>query len=219
VSYRPGGEPLSQLSYDILTSTHNVNCSSTKTHSIKLNDFSGLVQRIYICAVTNDNHTNKNRYLLAIEMEKVVFESVDTEIYAREHMGFRNVKGVHREQSSVPASGYFERKMVGEKLMDNYLRPSKDLDDPYICYDADSHGAGVVPGSIHVINFKSDWDQRTSASGSLSFGTVHNPTLKITFPPHISDSSIDVIITAELNNLMLYQTNTAGATSIRRITE
>ena len=76
----------------------------------------------------------------------------------------------------------------------------------------------MAPSCIHTINFKSDWDQRTSATGSISFGTLHNPTLSVTFEDAVS-GSMDIIVIAELNNLVLYSTNGAGATSIRRITE
>ena len=51
VSYCPGGQPLSQLGYDILTSTHMVSLATATEHKIKLNDFSGLVQRLYVQAV------------------------------------------------------------------------------------------------------------------------------------------------------------------------
>ena len=221
VSYKPGGEPLSQLGYDILTSVHNVDTSTSKTHSIKLNDFSGLVQRLYIIAVDNGDRTTHNRYLKATDlMSKVVFESVDTEIYEREHMGFVTINGKYvSEDVSSTGSAASESKLVGERLMDYYLQPSKDLPDPYRLYDSDSNGAQICPGCFHAINFKSDWDQRTSATGSLSFGTIHNPTLKITFDASINIASLDIIIIAELNNMILYSTNTAGATSIRRITE
>ena len=52
----------------------------------------------------------------------------------------------------------------------------------------------------------------------ISFGTLHNPTLSVTFEDAVS-GSMDIIVIAELNNLVLYSTNGAGATSIRRITE
>ena len=102
--------------------------------------------------------------------------------------------------------------------MDRYIRPSRNLEKPFIALDSASAGANVVPSAVHTINFKSDWDQRTSATGSVSFGTLHNPTLDVTFAAAES-GNIDVIVIAELNNLILYQTNGAGATSIRRFTE
>ena len=111
---------------------------------------------------------------------------------------------------------------TGERLMDHYLRPSRNLEKNFVCFDAQSDatkvGAQVCPSAIHSINFKSDWDQRTSATGSVSFGTLHNPTLDVTFAA-AETGNIDVIVIAELNNLILYQTNGAGATSIRRFTE
>eukprot|EP01049_Picozoa_sp_SAG25_P005855 SAG25_NODE_415_length_8258_cov_8.854026_6_plen_500_part_00 len=224
VSYKPGGEPLSQLGYDILTSVHNVNVSSTKTHSIKLNDFSGLVQRLYVFAVDNVERTTHNRYLTLTELiEKITFESVDTEIYEREHMGYIGVNGKHSSEDLTGAAATsvngVKTKITGEKIMDYYLQPSKELLDPFKMYDYDTNGARIIPGAFQVINFKSDWDQRTSATGSISFGTIHNPTLKITFGSGISTTSLDIIVIAELNNMILYETNGAGATSIRRITE
>merc|ERR1711881_797031 len=69
-------------------------------------------------------------------------------------------------------------------------------------------GNQVIPSAIEVINFKSDWDQRTSATGSVSFGTLHNPTLVLNFTNTVSNT-FDVIIMAELNNLILYSTNSA----------
>ena len=64
-----------QLGYDILTSVHNVNTTSTKTHSIKLNDFSGLVQRLYVYAVDNAERTTNNLYLkTSDQITKVTFD-------------------------------------------------------------------------------------------------------------------------------------------------
>ena len=111
-----------------------------------------------------------------------------------------------------------QRHMIGERLMDRYIRPSRNLEKPFLVLDSASAGANVVPSCVHTINFKSDWDQRTSATGSVSFGTLHNPTLDVTFAATES-GNIDIIVIAELNNLILYQTNGAGATSIRRFTE
>jgi len=227
VSYKPGGEPLSQLGYDILTATHNVDCSSSQTHRLKLNDFSGLVQRLYIFAVLSaDRSAGKNlKYIPDIKTLRLL--SVDTEIYERENMGFQVVNGRHKKVSGANPPGLSddtdvtnEEVMTGERLMDFYLQPSKSLQDQYVEFDYDvGAGSRVIPAAVQVINFKSDWDQRTSATGSLSFGTLHNPTLEIEFGSGVTNSSIYVIVIAELNNVIVYSTNSAGATSIRRITE
>ena len=147
-------------------------------------------------------------------------ESVDQEIYEREHMDYVAIEGSHSNTQSVKAANSTtERHMVGERLMDRYIRPSRNLEKPFIALDSSSAGANVIPSCIHTINFKSDWDQRTSATGSVSFGTLHNPTLTVEFDTTGLSGNYDVIVIAELNNLILYQTNGAGATSIRRFTE
>ena len=227
VSYKPGGEPLSQLGYDILTSTHTVDISTTKTHSIKLNDFSGLVQRLYVFAVTTADR-DANQYLRANDaITTLLFKSVDTELYEREHMDYMSINGVDRstQGTQVALSAQAATNVThqtGERTMDKYLRPSRNLEANFLSFDPQSDagkvGAQVAPSAIHVINFKSDWDQRTSATGSVSFGTIHNPTLDITFKD-AETGNVDVIIIAELNNMVLYKTNGAGATSIQRITE
>ena len=233
VSYKPGGEPLSQLGYDILTSTHTVDISTTKTHSIKLNDFSGLVQRLYVYAVATADR-DANQYLRANNaITTLLFKSVDTELYEREHMDYLSIVGIDRT-SKAPSTAdgstainaeeppTLRAHQTGERTMDKYLRPSRNLEANFLSFDPQSDagkvGAQVAPSAIHVINFKSDWDQRTSATGSVSFGTIHNPTLDITFEA-AETGSMDVIIIAELNNMVLYKTNGAGATSIQRITE
>ena len=227
VSYKPGGEPLSQLSYDVLTSVHTVDVSTTKTHSIKLNDFSGLVQRLYVMAVATADR-DANQYLRANDaITTLKLTSVDTDIYERENMQYFSVEGQDRTtEGTAVALGDQAATIIthqtGERLMDHYLRPSRNLEKNFVCFDAQSDagkvGAQVCPSAIHSINFKSDWDQRTSATGSVSFGTLHNPTLDVTFAA-AETGNIDVIVIAELNNLILYQTNGAGATSIRRFTE
>lgn len=227
VSYKPGGEPLSQLGYDILTSTHTVDVSTTKTHNIKLNDFSGLVQRLYVYAVKSADR-DANHYLRSNDaITTIKLMSVDTDIYERENMDYFQVTGQDRSTigTAVPLSAQAATSIshqTGERLMDHYMRPSKNLEKNFVCFDAQSDagkvGAQVAPSCIHTINFKSDWDQRTSATGSISFGTLHNPTLSVTFEDAVS-GSMDIIVIAELNNLVLYSTNGAGATSIRRITE
>ena len=221
VSYKPGGEPLSQLGYDILTSVHTVTVTDNSgVHKIKLNDFSGLVQRLYIFAADSDDRS-ANRYLQTeTGITKVVLESVDQEIWERENQGYESIAGVHSSiTSEKTGSATTVLHMTGERLMDRYIRPSRNLEKPFIALDSASAGANVIPSAIHTINFKSDWDQRTSATGAVSFGTLHNPTLSVTFDTTGISGNYDIIVIAELNNMILYQTNGAGATSIRRITE
>jgi hypothetical protein len=223
VSYKPGGEPLSQLGYDILSSTHSVDVSTNKKVRIKLNDFSGLVQRMYIITTIGASRT-QNRYLEPPhdnDIKTVKFQSVDNDLYERENMNFVAVSGEWASTDNFDAGTGTKTgshtQMVGERLMDRYNQPSRNLDKDFIVYDCASSGANVNPSSVHVINFKSDWDQRTSATGSVSFGTIHNPTLELEYE-NTDAAPYDVIIIAELNNLMLYKTNGAGATSIQRIT-
>ena len=227
VSYKPGGEPLSQLGYDILTSTHTVDISTVKKHHIKLNDFSGLVQRLYVYAVATADR-GANHYLRSNDaITTIKLQSVDTDIYERENMDYMQIVGQDRstQGTAVAISAQAATTIShqsGERLMDHYMRPSKNLEKNFVCFDAQSDagkvGAQVAPSTIHTINFKSDWDQRTSATGAVSFGTLHNPTLELTFEA-AETGNMDIIIIAELNNLVLYNTNSAGATSIRRITE
>ena len=135
-------------------------------------------------------------------------------------MNIIGTEGSHSNtQSNKVENSSNELRMVGERLMDRYIRPSRNLEKPFVALDSASTGANVVPSAVHTINFKSDWDQRTSATGSVSFGTLHNPTLTVEFDTTGLSGNYDVIVIAELNNLILYQTNGAGATSIRRFTE
>ena len=221
VSYKPGGEPLSQLGYDILTSVHTVTVTDNSgVHKIKLNDFSGLVQRLYIFAADSDDRS-ANRYLQTEDaITTVKLESVDQELWESENNGFVQVTGSHSNTNATKtANETTVSHMVGERLMDRYQRASKNLEQPFVALDSAAAGANVIPSCIHTINFKSDWDQRTSATGAISFGTLHNPTLSVTFDTAGISGSYDIIVVAELNNLILYSTNGAGATSIRRITE
>ena len=230
VTYKPGSTPHSQLGYDIVKSVYSLDATQTK-HTIKLNDFSGLVQRLYIIPVLSTARTAnlymKNRYTIAggttneLQFKTVRLKSVDQELYEREDNGVCAIRGRYfLEDYDVAPSIITKQHLTGPVLMDRYLQNSASLFESDRIIDDEDIGARVRAAGVATINFKTDWDIRSSATGSLSFGTVHNPTLELEFesqPSANEGTTVDIVIFAEVNNIMLYETNSAGATGLRRL--
>ena len=177
--------------------------------------------REFPAAIQRSLYTNAAGGTNELQFKTVRLKSVDQELYEREDNGVCAIRGKYfLEDYDAAASIVTKQHLTGPVLMDRYLQNSASLFESDRIIDDEDIGARVRAAGVATINFKTDWDIRSSATGSLSFGTVHNPTLELEFdsqPSANEGTTVDIVIFAEVNNIMLYETNSAGATGLRRL--
>lgn len=208
VSYQAGGTPLTQLGFN--TTTHiETGLSQSSTHTIKLNMFSGLVQKLYVYArdsSTSTSATVKDYYDLR-PIKSIKLQSTGTDIVDLDNLTVedKDLEWFNQNCDFIPP---LRRVNAGSVLT------------------ANNH-TGKALENVFCINFKSGFKSRANADGSLSFGTLSIPQLEVQFETSatneksglVADSNVDLVIIAEQLDLISYQTNSQGATSIRAIQE
>lgn len=213
ISYQPAGTPLTQLAYN--TTTHIESTVSTGAKkTIKLNMFSGLVERLYIYARDNDVATSATvkDYFNLLPIKSIKLQSTGTDI-----VDFSNLSGQDKDLEWFNSKSVFipPLSVVNTATAGTALQTGID----------GSNHSGKHLENIYCLNFKQGWNARTSADGSLSFGTLSIPQLEIEFETSsdfsgtTASGNVDIVIVAEQLDLVSYQTNSAGATSIRAIQE
>lgn len=206
VSYQAGGTPLTQLGYNTTTHIETDVSNSGKT-TIKLNMFSGLVEKLYVYArlkATNDSATVKDYYDLkpikSLKLQSTGTDIVDFDLLSTED---KDLEWFNSNSINIPP---LRQVNAGTTLT------------------ANNH-SGKALENIYCLNFKQGFSQRCNADGSLSFGTLSIPQLEIElesssdFSGLTASGNCDIVIIAEQLDLISYQTNSQGATSIRAIQE
>jgi len=214
VTYKPAGVPLTQLA--LSTTTHiESNVAYGSSGAIKLNSFSGQVQRLYIWAYVKSLEdaagVTKNIWKM-MPFDKLVLKSSGTEIYKMEHLRDHDEKYLewfNQNTPFVPAKG----ALSGASREDR----------------ADNTGS-IFWENLYCINFKEGWGNRGSADGSLNFGALSIPELEYTLSTAGTAATLDksglhnagnvnICIASEQLNLVSYITNANGSTHIRSLTE
>ena len=202
VTYKPSGAPLTQIGF---STTHHVegNVSHSVAGSIKLNDFSGQIQRLYVFASLSASVTSatvgQDWDLKAFE--SLTLRSTGTDVYKMEKLGTEKERMVEWFNTNNPHVA-----KMGSSLATVTNPVRTDL--------------------IYCISFKEGWNNRGSADGSLCGGTMSIPTLHYSFGASGADQSgkdaggaVDIHIISENINLISYITNANGSTHLRSLTE
>lgn len=200
VTYKPSGAPLTQIGF---STTHHVegNVSHSVAGTIKLNDFSGQIQRLYVFAVLSASATSATigQDWDFKSFENLTLRSTGTDVYKMEKLGSEKVRMLEWFNTNNPHVA-----KMGASLATSDSRA--DL--------------------IYCISFKEGWNNRGSADGSLCGGTMSIPTLHYTFASSNEEQSgtapagnCDIHIISENINLISYITNANGSTHLRSLTE
>lgn len=200
VSYKPSGAPLTQIGF---STTHHEegNVAYGSSGSIKLNDFSGQIQRLYVFAVLKSavDSASVGQDWSLVPFESLTLKSTGTDIYKMDKLGTQKERMLEWFNTNNPNVA-----KMGTSLATSDVRA--DL--------------------IYCINFKEGWNNRGSADGSLAGGTLSIPTLHYEFAVQHGDESgvyaganVNIHIVSENINLISYITNANGSTHLRSLTE
>lgn len=204
VSYRPAGTPLTQIGLN--TTTHQEsNLTYNSTHSIKLNMFSGQVQRLYVFATlyADENSATARKRTIPIALKTIKLKSTGSDIYKMEALSTDN-----------------------EKYMEWYNTNNPNL--PPLEQGVGSRPKTTPVENIYCINFKHGWNNRGSADGSLAFNGLSIPELEVAVETSAGadmsgnsavSGNFNLHIVSEQLALISYITNANGSTHLRTLTE
>jgi len=202
------GTPLTQLAFD----TSHVIVASNQAHTagantvidVKLNQFSGQVYKLVVFATMTDDFQTNNHRVRPIVLNEIQIKATGSNIV--------NLDNLNKK----------------EDILEAYVNGGDMYGINQVDYAFDLINCN--PQGFYEINFKHPQDfSKVSASGSVAFGQLSVPSLRVVIGGKIaygqqsnniassSNHPVDVHVVAYSTTLMSYNTNSSGSTNIRSI--
>ena len=242
LSYQAGANPLTQLAFNtehMVVATNVTHTSADTVVDIRLNQFTGSIQKLVVYAVLTDDYATNGHRIRPGVIKEIQLKATGTNIVNQDNLqnkegllesyhGGGDFKGVgsilegtfSATAFAAPAGGTITRAELG--IAGNLIRNAVKGTE----WD---HNISCNPSNFYELNFKKPYDMsKVSATGSCSFGTLSVPSLRLVVAgsgnngqfgngANVLGAACDIHVIAYSTSLVSYSTNSSGSTNIRQI--